>query len=71
MNGVIDLMIENDDGIIIVDYKTDRMWADPRTMAKVHKEQVDIYAKAAEKTFGKPVKAKYIFLFDAKTAVEI
>ena len=71
MNGVIDLMIENEDGIVIVDYKTDRMWADPRTMAKVHKEQVDIYAKAAEKTFGKPVTAKYIFLFDAKTAVEI
>ena len=71
MNGVIDLMLETDEGIIIVDYKTDRKWAQPRVMASVHKEQVEIYAKAAEKTYGKPVIAKYIFLFDVNTAVEI
>ncbi|MBQ6934235.1 MAG: helicase-exonuclease AddAB subunit AddA [Clostridia bacterium] len=71
MNGIIDLMMETDEGIIIIDYKSDKVWADPVTMANIHKEQVDIYAKAAQKTFGKPVIGKYIFLFDAKTAVKI
>lgn len=71
MNGIIDLLLFTKDGMVIVDYKSDKVWSTAEKMANVHREQVEIYAKAAEKIFKMPVIGKYIFLFDAKTAVKL
>ncbi|MBQ2650849.1 MAG: helicase-exonuclease AddAB subunit AddA [Clostridia bacterium] len=62
MNGIIDLLLVEDDGLTVIDFKTDRIapGSEPEAVAR-HRLQVEIYAKAAEKIFGLPVREKLVF----------
>ena len=62
VQGVIDCIIERDDGsIVLYDYKTDRLSpeeladkeAGRRTLADRHRTQLSYYALAAERIFGR------------------
>ena len=53
--GRIDLLFEEEDAVVVVDFKTDR-----RIQKEEHLAQLGIYAQAAGDIFGKPVRA-YIF----------
>lgn len=60
--GVIDMLLDEPDGIIIFDFKTDDITGDEvkrRTVA--YTPQIAIYALAAERILGKPVKKASIF----------
>ncbi|MDR1612695.1 MAG: UvrD-helicase domain-containing protein [Planctomycetota bacterium] len=49
VRGVIDLVFEENDGWVVVDYKTDRQAAgDARAQAERHRGQVETYARAVE-----------------------
>ena len=62
MNGIIDMMLVEQDGLTILDFKTDRIEPGGEEEAvQKHKLQVEIYARAAEKIFGRPVKEKLVF----------
>lgn len=62
MNGVIDLLLEEEDGLTVIDFKSDRIAPGTEGQAALrHKLQVDIYAKAAQKIFGQPVREKLVF----------
>ncbi|MEA4920699.1 MAG: UvrD-helicase domain-containing protein [Clostridiaceae bacterium] len=68
MNGIIDLMLFEDGGITIIDFKSDSVISGHEAEAAVrHKLQLDIYAMAAQKIFKMPVKEKIVFLL--KSAV--
>jgi len=64
LQGVIDCALVEDDGITIVDFKTDKVTEE--TVASVtqkYSPQVQTYAKALEKIYQLPVKAKYLYYF--------
>ena len=62
MNGVIDLLLFESDGLCVVDFKTDRVRpGSEETAVRRHKLQLDIYAAAAEKIFGAPVRRKVVY----------
>ena len=62
MNGIIDMMLVEQDGLTILDFKTDRIEPGGEEEAvQKHKLQVEIYARATEKIFGRPVKEKLVF----------
>jgi len=62
MNGVIDLLLLEEDSLTIVDFKTDSILpGGEREAAQKHLTQLEIYAKAAEKIFCLPVKEKIVF----------
>lgn len=72
VNGVIDLLIFADDYIVIADYKSDYVKEGFEQEAALrHKEQIDIYSRAAEKMYNKKVKERYIYLFSSGKAVKI
>ena len=71
VNGVIDLLILSEQGIYIVDYKSDYIATTPEETAEKHRQQVEIYAQAAEKLYGLPVLEKYVYLFRADKAVPL
>ena len=57
LEGFIDLLYEDDDGLVIVDYKTDS-WRNPRDLdAKVERYRVQLqaYAKAVQDAVGRDV----------------
>lgn len=62
MNGVIDLLMMDKDGITVIDFKTDNIKTGTEGRAALrHKLQLDIYALAAQKIFERPVKEKVVF----------
>lgn len=64
LQGVIDCIFEEDDGLVLIDYKTDYVNDKNRDSIKEkYRVQIAYYEKALEKMIEKRVKDKYIYLF--------
>ena len=62
VQGVIDLYLEEEDGLVLVDYKTDRVDT-MQELVKRYRVQLDYYQLALEKMTGKKVKERYLYSF--------
>ncbi len=72
LQGVIDCLIDEGDGLVLVDFKTDRLkGASPLRVAEKYRLQLDLYARAVETIWKRPVTGKYIFLFDGAHVAEL
>ena len=72
MQGVVDCAIIDDDGIIIVDFKTDRVTEDTISqLTEKYKGQVKIYADALSRIFNMPVKSAQLYFFGLNRFAEI
>ncbi|MBP0967502.1 MAG: UvrD-helicase domain-containing protein, partial [Oscillospiraceae bacterium] len=58
--GIMDLVFAEKDGIVLVDYKTDRA-ANAEALLEQYTEQIRLYAEALHLLFSKPVKACYLY----------
>ena len=65
VQGVVDMYIEDEEAIILVDYKTDYVMKSDgeKVLADRYMQQLSYYAKALEQATGKPVKEKIIYSF--------
>ncbi len=70
IQGAVDLCFEEEDGIVVVDFKTDRT-DNAETLKQTYAEQLDIYAKACAKIFGKPVKQRILYSFALSKEIEV
>lgn len=70
VQGAVDVCFIEDDGIVILDFKTDRV-KDLSILAETYGEQLNIYAVACEKIFGLPVKQKIIYSFALSKEIEV
>lgn len=70
IQGAIDQLILSENGIIIVDFKTNR-YGKTFDLAKTYKDQILIYSLAAEEIFSKPIKGSYLLFLEANELVEI
>ena len=70
VQGVIDLMVLEEDGAVLVDYKTDHTGLDEESVRQKHGVQVALYRKAAQLA-GIKVKKSVVYLFYTGQAVEI
>lgn len=61
VQGVVDLLIEEDDGFILLDYKTDNCSAKEAT--EKYALQIELYTQAMQEIMRKPIKEKYLYLF--------
>lgn len=62
VQGIIDVYFEEDDGLVVLDYKTDQVTSAAQLAEKYH-AQLDYYARALEQLLGKAVKEKIIYSF--------
>lgn len=60
MQGIADMVMEEPDGIVIVDYKTDRL-PDPAQILEKYADQLRIYRQALGEYFDLPVKECLIY----------
>ena len=61
LRGIIDAYFEEDDKIVIVDYKTDFVNDENKNeVISRYKKQLDLYSEVVEKLTGKEVKERYI-----------
>lgn len=69
VQGIIDLLIEEDDGFVLLDYKTDNNPED--IVREKYAVQIKLYAQAAAEILHKPIKEKYLYLFHSGKSVEM
>ncbi|MBQ8203595.1 MAG: helicase-exonuclease AddAB subunit AddA [Clostridia bacterium] len=63
IQGAVDLCFAEEDGIVVLDFKTDRV-DNIDKLRETYSEQLNIYAAACEKIMGKPIKEKIIYSFN-------
>ena len=69
LHGVVDCCFDEGDGIVIVDYKTERVDGDVRAAAEAYKPQLELYSYALEKILGRPVIQRVVYFFSVDTEV--
>lgn len=70
MQGMADLVFEEDGGAVLVDYKTDRV-ADAAKLVENYLTQIECYTRAVNEILGIPVKERYIYSFHLDTAITV
>ena len=70
LQGIIDAFIVEDDGIILVDYKTDRVKR-KEELRERYQKQIMLYSDALEAILGKKVKRRVLYSFYLGEEVEI
>lgn len=64
LQGIIDCFFEEDDGVVLLDYKTDYVEIGKESeLLERYKVQIDLYKETLEKITGKKVKESYLYLF--------
>ncbi len=72
IQGIIDCMFFEQDGIVIIDYKSDNVIpGNEEVHALKYTVQLDLYAEAVEKLTGISVKEKYIYFLRTKAEVQL
>lgn len=72
LQGVADCFFYEDDGVVLIDYKTDRIAeGDAANRARVYRTQMECYERGLSAILPCPVKEKYLYFFHCKTAVAI
>lgn len=70
LQGMIDCVLFEGESISILDYKTDRKGT-PEELAEQYRVQLDCYARAAERLYGKKVAHRYLYLFHHQQLLEL
>ena len=71
LQGVIDCFWMEADGIVLVDFKTDKTPYGPTERAAHYAPQLNAYAKALERMYGCPVKEKVLYFFSCDCAYHL
>ncbi|HBM3451724.1 TPA: helicase-exonuclease AddAB subunit AddA [Listeria innocua] len=78
IQGVVDSMIEEEDSIVLIDYKTDKIegrydnWeAAEKIMKDRYQIQIKLYAEAIQAISGKKVSHAYLYFFDGQHICQI
>ncbi len=70
VQGIIDVYFEEEDGLVVLDYKTDKVFRAEELAEKYH-AQLDYYGKALEQMTEKKIKEKIIYSFTIGQEVEV
>ena len=72
VQGIIDVCLEEEDGLVLIDYKTDHVPEDGEAVLKErYRAQLDFYEKALVQMTGKPVKEKLIYSFALRKIIAL
>ena len=70
VQGIIDVWFEEEDELVVLDYKTDKVW-DAKMLSDKYRAQLDYYAQALEQLTQKKVKEKIIYSFTLKQEIHL
>ncbi len=76
VQGIIDCYFEEDDGIVLIDYKTNRInqskiEEEEQRLVEMYSRQLEIYKTALEKSKNKKVKEMYLFHLESGIAIKM
>ncbi|WP_245948280.1 helicase-exonuclease AddAB subunit AddA [Paenibacillus sambharensis] len=72
IQGVVDCLFEDEQGLVLLDYKTDRIINGAyEQAANRHRFQMELYAEAVGRILGKRVTERHVFFFDGGESVHL
>ena len=72
LQGVVDCAFFDNDGITVIDFKTDRVnYENLNTIAQGYYSQVQAYANALSKIFNAPIKNAYLYFFAKNSFITV
>ncbi len=72
LQGVVDCALLEEDGITVVDFKTDRVTKENLSeVVQRYRPQVQTYGEALHRIYEKPMKAQYLYFFSLDQFVEV
>ena len=72
LQGVVDCALLEEDGITVLDFKTDYVTEETLyTVTEHYRPQVETYAEALSRIYRKSIKAKYLYFFRLDRFVEV
>ncbi|MGL5822160.1 MAG: helicase-exonuclease AddAB subunit AddA [Sarcina sp.] len=71
MQGIIDLFFEDEDGVVLVDYKSDYIEkGKEEDLLERYKVQIDLYAETLQRILNKKVDEKYLYSFSLEDEIK-
>ncbi len=70
LQGMADLVFEEEDGIVLLDYKTDRV-LNAEELSEKYRFQLDCYSRAVKEILRKGIKTRFIYSFYLGKAIEV
>ena len=70
VQGIIDVFWEENDGLVLLDYKTDRV-DEANELVLRYQRQLQLYKSAIEKAYEQPVKEVLIYSFALERSISI
>ena len=71
LQGVVDCFVVEEDGITILDFKTDAVGKNAAERAAYYRPQLETYARALSKIYAMPVKRRILYFLQTNTAVDV
>jgi len=72
IQGVIDCLFEDEQGLVLLDYKTDAVrGSDPGELRERYRVQIGLYAQAVAHIWRRPVSSAYLYFFDGEMLVDM
>ncbi|WP_442603698.1 helicase-exonuclease AddAB subunit AddA [Paenibacillus sp. KN14-4R] len=72
IQGVIDCLFEDEEGLVLLDYKTDRVHGKSlEDLAAQYRVQIELYSRAIEHIYRKPLSRKYLYFFEGQALVDM
>lgn len=70
VQGIVDMVIETPEGLVVVDFKTDNVSAEGAfERAKIYQQQIDLYSRAAAGILGKKVVGSWLYFLRAGVSI--
>ncbi|MGL4741908.1 MAG: helicase-exonuclease AddAB subunit AddA [Sarcina sp.] len=71
MQGIIDLFFEDEEGVVLVDYKSDYLEKGRESdLLERYKIQIELYAETLERILGKEISEKYLYSFSLEKEIK-
>ena len=72
VQGIIDLLVETPAGLVVIDFKTDRVsGAELEPRVEIYRRQLQLYARAARGILQQDVAATWLYFLSARQAVQV
>ena len=71
LQGVVDCFFDTPEGLVVVDFKTDRVSGKEQLRTEHYRSQVAAYSAALTRIFGRPVARQVLYYFHTGTTVEL
>ena len=75
IQGIIDCFFEEEDGLVLIDYKTDYVPEGDeealKAKAEHYRRQIEIYRRAIEESLGRTVTESYLYFLSTGSAVRM